>query len=146
MIRVRPGRRQVCPTLAHDRACWLSAPHPIPVAYQLLWLCAARARPTSPDIVNMHTRNNSRMANIVEQGIIIDTLSGAVDAWTFLCSNAVPEHSILRVLLQPGLRRPSDSAFTSALPALTNTAQRQDRKSTRLNSSHTVISYAVFCL
>jgi len=72
----------------------------------------------------MHTRNNSRMANIVEQGIIIDTLSGAVDAWTFLCSNAVPEHIILRVLLQPGLRRPSDSAFTSALPALTNSAQR----------------------
>src|SRR5260221_6787137 len=26
------------------------------------------------------------------------------------------------------------------------THQRQDRKSTRLNSSHTVISYAVFCL
>src|SRR5260221_1938751 len=25
-------------------------------------------------------------------------------------------------------------------------APRQDRKSTRLNSSHTVISYAVFCL
>src|SRR5438034_4732489 len=25
-------------------------------------------------------------------------------------------------------------------------ARRQDRKSTRLNSSHTVISYAVFCL
>src|SRR5260221_780596 len=25
-------------------------------------------------------------------------------------------------------------------------AARQDRKSTRLNSSHTVISYAVFCL
>src|SRR5438132_5178262 len=25
-------------------------------------------------------------------------------------------------------------------------AQAQDRKSTRLNSSHTVISYAVFCL
>src|SRR5947207_6938045 len=30
---------------------------------------------------------------------------------------------------------------TLALPALT-----RDRKSTRLNSSHTVISYAVFCL
>src|SRR5256885_12546215 len=26
------------------------------------------------------------------------------------------------------------------------TSQRQDRKSTRLNSSHLVISYAVFCL
>src|SRR5437588_3226075 len=31
---------------------------------------------------------------------------------------------------------------TSALRRL----QRRDRKSTRLNSSHTVISYAVFCL
>src|SRR5947207_11443424 len=27
-----------------------------------------------------------------------------------------------------------------------NTGGRKDRKSTRLNSSHTVISYAVFCL
>ena len=27
-----------------------------------------------------------------------------------------------------------------------NTVQLKDRKSTRLNSSHTVISYAVFCL
>src|SRR5256885_8953786 len=27
-----------------------------------------------------------------------------------------------------------------------HTSQRQDRKSTRLNSSHLVISYAVFCL
>src|SRR5438132_13074373 len=34
----------------------------------------------------------------------------------------------------------SDSAGTVAL------RKRRDRKSTRLNSSHTVISYAVFCL
>src|SRR5438034_3809936 len=33
------------------------------------------------------------------------------------------------------------------LPALSvDRPERQDRKSTRLNSSHTVISYAVFCL
>src|SRR5436190_3681075 len=31
-------------------------------------------------------------------------------------------------------------------PDLTPPQQRRDRKSTRLNSSHTVISYAVFCL
>src|SRR5260221_5396167 len=31
-------------------------------------------------------------------------------------------------------------------PAPVNTIVRTDRKSTRLNSSHTVISYAVFCL
>lgn len=61
----------------------------------------------------MHIRNNSRMANIVEQGIIIDTLSGGVDAWTFLRSNAVPEDIILRVLLHPTQRRPSDSAFAA---------------------------------
>src|SRR5699024_11957053 len=31
-------------------------------------------------------------------------------------------------------------------PAHQNSLQRQDRKSTRLNSSHVSISYAVFCL
>src|SRR2546422_5717212 len=31
-------------------------------------------------------------------------------------------------------------------PAVTNPFTRQDRKSTRLNSSHGYISYAVFCL
>src|SRR5438132_8578225 len=37
----------------------------------------------------------------------------------------------------PDAQRPCSSAKYSAIP---------DRKSTRLNSSHTVISYAVFCL
>src|SRR5690625_6585492 len=34
----------------------------------------------------------------------------------------------------------------SALPVLTNRTLVTDRKSTRLNSSHVAISYAVFCL
>src|SRR5438034_3113603 len=34
----------------------------------------------------------------------------------------------------------------SVCPALLGNRVSQDRKSTRLNSSHTVISYAVFCL
>src|SRR5258708_17492934 len=38
--------------------------------------------------------------------------------------------------LRCGLRLPED----------TREGQRQDRKSTRLNSSHQIISYAVFCL
>src|SRR5947207_3536615 len=38
------------------------------------------------------------------------------------------------------------SAPTSSSWTLTDTARHSDRKSTRLNSSHTVISYAVFCL
>src|SRR2546430_6926776 len=33
-----------------------------------------------------------------------------------------------------------------ALPFIEEWCQRQDRKSTRLNSSHSQISYAVFCL
>src|SRR5438132_5831506 len=33
-----------------------------------------------------------------------------------------------------------------AVPPIGNSASSKDRKSTRLNSSHTVISYAVFCL
>src|SRR5215218_10636212 len=37
---------------------------------------------------------------------------------------------------------PPSRGWSSAGPCCT----RQDRKSTRLNSSHTVISYAVFCL
>src|SRR5437762_10461674 len=44
---------------------------------------------------------------------------------------------------QPGraLNAPLDASASEAAPAL-----RQDRKSTRLNSSHRCISYAVFCL
>src|SRR5258708_16869055 len=43
---------------------------------------------------------------------------------------------------QGGKRRSSASAATVAALAL----ERRDRKSTRLNSSHQIISYAVFCL
>src|SRR5260221_5993903 len=39
-----------------------------------------------------------------------------------------------------------DSDFVAAAPARGRGLREQDRKSTRLNSSHTVISYAVFCL
>src|SRR5438552_9850890 len=41
------------------------------------------------------------------------------------------------------LRGASGVDFTHYKP---NTIQRRDRKSTRLNSSHQIISYAVFCL
>src|SRR5438132_8962499 len=45
-------------------------------------------------------------------------------------------------------RRPLREAARSAprSPVACPECPRQDRKSTRLNSSHTVISYAVFCL
>src|SRR5260221_9639975 len=41
----------------------------------------------------------------------------------------------------------ADSMTTDPLgQVLSTTVMQEDRKSTRLNSSHTVISYAVFCL
>src|SRR5689334_24549552 len=43
-----------------------------------------------------------------------------------------------------GNGRPSTDAFTPHTPSAS--ARRIDRKSTRLNSSHSSISYAVFCL
>src|SRR3989454_7217811 len=49
-----------------------------------------------------------------------------------------PVHLLLHELLQP------DRSPVRAAPA--GVTLRTDRKSTRLNSSHLVISYAVFCL
>src|SRR5258708_10689608 len=44
-------------------------------------------------------------------------------------------------------RRPPDyEKENRALLALTSALAKADRKSTRLNSSHQIISYAVFCL
>src|SRR5256885_12294867 len=53
--------------------------------------------------------------------------------------------------LMLGLAETLTSEFSAALPASRDLraaylAQAGDRKSTRLNSSHLVISYAVFCL
>src|SRR5260221_7302106 len=52
-------------------------------------------------------------------------------------------HVSLASLLPPHSPRNSQSQQSAAPPA---PVPLQDRKSTRLNSSHTVISYAVFCL
>src|SRR5438034_2914003 len=51
-------------------------------------------------------------------------------------------HDALPILTCIATSFPWDSSRTSRLP----TSAPPDRKSTRLNSSHTVISYAVFCL
>src|SRR5439155_22340387 len=43
-------------------------------------------------------------------------------------------------------RHPVESAQPGSLRASFHADSKQDRKSTRLNSSHVAISYAVFCL
>src|SRR5947208_9247447 len=44
------------------------------------------------------------------------------------------------------LGRPINSGNPRIQPTVCGNEQYQDRKSTRLNSSHQIISYAVFCL
>src|SRR5260221_4913932 len=64
-------------------------------------------------------------------------------------SGATSRRSVLRDQLggspDAGLRAPFRRATAGAPPGGGHLGSR-DRKSTRLNSSHTVISYAVFCL
>src|SRR2546426_7825623 len=52
---------------------------------------------------------------------------------------------IVAVLLAVA-ERPADRRLVGLGPPAVELRQIQDRKSTRLNSSHLVISYAVFCL
>jgi hypothetical protein len=58
----------------------------------------------------MHTRSNETMARVVEQGVIIDSLKGAANAWVFMAATRVPKPVMLRVLAEPGRRRPGDVA------------------------------------
>src|SRR2546430_12175175 len=60
----------------------------------------------------------------------------------------IPEDSIPTVLekLQRGVRLPVEAYDREYRRKLSGGALLTDRKSTRLNSSHSQISYAVFCL
>src|SRR5256885_6283878 len=51
-----------------------------------------------------------------------------------------------RKVLEKGEEVGQEGAYASNATAITATPSPLDRKSTRLNSSHLVISYAVFCL
>src|SRR5260221_12407991 len=68
--------------------------------------------------------------------------TATTEIYTLSLHDALPIYFANRGLLSPpGELRPRDrAALTACRRAF------RDRKSTRLNSSHTVISYAVFCL
>src|SRR5699024_11498225 len=63
-------------------------------------------------------------------------------AWS--ATEAIKE-LILAEGLRPGDPMPTESALCERL-GISRSSVREDRKSTRLNSSHVSISYAVFCL
>src|SRR5947207_9010156 len=78
--------------------------------------------------------------------------------YTTLFRSGVVPHSLDELMELPGVGRKTASVVLTqafgipAFPVDTHIHRlgrrgcRRDRKSTRLNSSHTVISYAVFCL
>src|SRR2546426_1836078 len=68
--------------------------------------------------------------------------TATTEIYTLSLHDALPICSSVVAAVQAGTR----SRFKSAPPAKTAHAHARDRKSTRLNSSHLVISYAVFCL
>src|SRR2546426_8131845 len=59
-------------------------------------------------------------------------------------STLFPYTTLFRSLWRPGVREGTGGG--SPVRAVCGRAAHPDRKSTRLNSSHLVISYAVFCL
>src|SRR5207248_10142130 len=71
------------------------------------------------------------------------TPAGRVREWQdHFCSRRPPPYIAAPFLPTVHLREPCDRAVPSNRPAICQI----DRKSTRLNSSHRTISYAVFCL
>jgi hypothetical protein len=57
----------------------------------------------------MQARANYRLSDAIEQGIVIDELSGAATAWAFLEAYEIPRETILRVLSTAARRRSTDN-------------------------------------
>src|SRR5476649_645523 len=81
----------------------------------------------------------------------LDLLYGRLQRWDpFFFFNDTATTEIYTLSLHDALpiswRRPAGGCHASRGSSFQSSAFTLDRKSTRLNSSHTVISYAVFCL
>src|SRR5438034_4072285 len=95
-----------------------------------------------------HAQAAERVATPTSQTLPLDCyfeVTVVPRIWTPSCTGVVPRENIFRTWTSRG---PFPLLPTRSL-SRSVTAQNKkapDRKSTRLNSSHTVISYAVFCL
>src|SRR5438034_6748386 len=81
---------------------------------------------------------------VLREGVVAGLIGAAVVAVWFLAIDAI-QGEPLRTPKLLGMALLRQSAPTAAVLSYT-VVHGLDRKSTRLNSSHTVISYAVFCL
>src|SRR5258708_14139861 len=78
--------------------------------------------------------------------------TATTEIYTLSLHDALPISSSRSAELKPrrGRRSPSDNEMPKWMTGSSSASNirylRRDRKSTRLNSSHQIISYAVFCL
>src|SRR5205807_10191720 len=99
---------------------------------------------TTPDLHSFPTRRSSDLQSDVPGFAFSTAIESAAWSWTTMLKHRQKATALIT-------RWKHDLAtFVSDLPAagINDTAEtgwRLDRKSTRLNSSHLVISYAVFC-
>src|SRR5690625_7073112 len=89
----------------------------------------------------------SMISSLVWSFRISSTSAASTYLFTLSLHDALP---ILRLISGAGWQSfPAQQIWTSLFPGArraTGSTHRRDRKSTRLNSSHVAISYAVFCL
>src|SRR5437879_7897128 len=90
-----------------------------------------------------------KLSQTTPTAIFLLHTTAATEIYTLSLHDALP---ISRWIIFQGCRAPAESEETLCLPvrpatcALQSKRAEPDRKSTRLNSSHRCISYAVFCL
>src|SRR5688500_14442801 len=113
----------------------MSSPSP-PTSNLVMFHRGVEAQEHSRQVNSLATRINSQNARYVDQSVLDHRLDPRRDE---LLRPRAAARSAARSFARSARRRPRDCSPESS-------KRSRDRKSTRLNSSHLVISYAVFCL
>lgn len=61
----------------------------------------------------MQLRTDMSLAQVVENGLVVDEVHGSAAAWTYLADHGVPTPVILRVLVSPARRRQTDPIYST---------------------------------
>lgn len=59
----------------------------------------------------MKLRTDMNTAQAVENGLVVDEVSGSANAWAYLTDHGVPTPVILRVLVSQSRRRQTDPIY-----------------------------------
>src|SRR5438034_3725717 len=133
-----PADRSLMPAVAAILADWGAIVEPIRVSERLI------------DVVGVRVEQDLYV--LKDKSDVAMSIAAALHEAGAAVLNPYPISAMLRdriltirVLQSAGVPTP-ETFVASRLEQLRPAVEQGDRKSTRLNSSHTVISYAVFCL